>query len=173
MSVNHTLEQLVEARAVNKEMELTTNHVKKAKRRIKLCTRRRIVQIHDGRLNVSFACRLLFLASPYSINLQARTLTVFYNSHSALILSENDKHSALMTVLPTWILATMCLFFFVGAMENKTHDKISSLSKSFFIHTPLCFFLSHEIYIDTEKKIYFHHMFYISNLFACFHSRTT
>lgn len=43
MSVNHTLEQLVEARAVNKEMELTTNHVKKAKRRIKLYTRRRIV----------------------------------------------------------------------------------------------------------------------------------
>lgn len=34
--INHTLEQLVAVRTVNKETELTTNHVKKAQGRIKL-----------------------------------------------------------------------------------------------------------------------------------------
>ncbi|CAH2038919.1 unnamed protein product [Thlaspi arvense] len=35
-----------------------------------------------------------------------------------------------MAALSTWILAMMCLFFFAGAMENSTDDKISSLSRS-------------------------------------------
>ncbi|KAH0913614.1 hypothetical protein HID58_036935 [Brassica napus] len=43
---------------------------------------------------------------------------------------EMELTSASMVVLPTWILAMICLLFFVGAMDNSTHDKISSLSRS-------------------------------------------
>lgn len=44
-----------------------------------------------------------------------------------------------MVILPTWILAMMCLFFFVGAMENITVNKISSLSRSLSIHLSVFF----------------------------------